>query len=250
MSLHNSLPGSPALTTVRSRFVQKIQQFDVYPKQLEEIKVKSNFGAAVTIFGSIFVLYLLINEVSEFMNPAREDVLIVNHNRDERMKINVRMTFFNLNCKTLTLDVADKFGENQNPATIFKTIQKQPYKGDFTTLWSSLKQEYPNLETFDFEKLLWDTMWADATNTPLAGKGYALFQKVFKNIKAKGRDDGKEGCMLKGYMEVNKVEGNFHLAVGESHSENGGHHHHWAAETRHLGEFSFVALGRRDPASR
>ena len=39
----------------------------------------------------------------------------------------------------LTLDIADKFGENQNPATIFKTVQKQPYKGDFTTLWATRK---------------------------------------------------------------------------------------------------------------
>jgi len=165
-------------------------------------------------------------------------LLVVNHNRDERMKINVRLTFFNLNCKTLTLDIADKFGENQNPATIFKTVQKQPYKGDFPSLWVSLKQEYPNLDTYEFENILWATMWAEATNTPIPGKGFGMFSKVLRTIqqpKTVPRTYGTEGCMLRGYMEVNKVEGNFHLAVGESHSENGGHHHHWAAETRHLG---------------
>lgn len=235
---------SNAVTTIRSRFVHRVQQFDVYPKQLDEIKVKSSWGAAVTIIGVAIVTFLLVSETVEFFNPVREDVLLVNHNRDERMKINVRMTFFNLPCQSVSLDIADKFGENQNPATIFKTVQKQPYKGDFPTLWHSMKEQYGTLDTYDFENLLWEAMWADATNTqPAAGnKGLgrrlgSLFGKMMSNpfLKRALRNDGKEGCMLKGYMEVNKVEGNFHLAVGESHSENGGHHHHWAAETRHLG---------------
>jgi len=42
--------------------------------------------------------------------------------------------------------------------------------------------------------------------------------------------------MLHGYIEVNKVQGNIHIAVGESHVEGGQkHHHHWAAVERKLG---------------
>jgi len=152
---------------------------------------------------------------------------MVNHNRDERMKINVRMTFFNLHCNSLSLDIADKFGENQDPTKIFKTVDKKPYKGDFPALRHAMKEEHPDMPTYEFEEMLWDTMW------PEAGKAAAK-KKKFAKIPPPAAG-AKEGCMLQGHMTVNKVEGNFHLAVGESHSENGGHHHHWAAETRHLG---------------
>lgn len=39
-----------------------------------------------------------------------------------------------------------------------------------------------------------------------------------------------------GYVRVNKVQGNFHIAVGEAHAEHGQrHHHHWSAAVRQLG---------------
>ena len=39
------------------------------------------------------------------------------------------------------------------------------------------------------------------------------------------RSEAGEGCRLTGYMLVNKVAGNFHIAMGETHSRGNGHIH-------------------------
>lgn len=54
-----------------------------------------------------------------------------------------------------------------------------------------------------------------------------------KHPQCKGAET--EGCLVGGKLDVNKVQGNVHIAVGESHVEGGHHHHHWPERVRALG---------------
>ena len=56
------------------------------------------YALAVTIVVFVLLSFLIVSEVRDFYEPSQEDVLMVNHNRGEKMKINLRITFVSLPC--------------------------------------------------------------------------------------------------------------------------------------------------------
>ena len=68
----------------------------------------------------------------------------------------------------------------------------------------------------------------------------------FANVEA------GEGCRVKGYLEVNKVAGNFHIAHGESIVKDGRHIHQFIPAEAHTFNISHtihsISFGRPYPS--
>jgi len=249
---------------MRKGLIKKIKLLDLYPKTTDEIKVRTPVGATVTILGSLLLIFLALSEFRDYVTPTKKHTLTVNYNRDEKMKIMFRMLFTDIPCDVVNIDVTDRFG-GDDIAVETKSFQKLPWKGDFPALKSEMDSGSGAwLKGIDYEDALWSKL-GHRTNIDLPGRGGCMpcyeatgrggirccnscltLKRAF--IQA-GIDESAalqypqcsgqqraDGCMLYGYIEVNKVQGNFHVAVGESHLEAGKkHHHHWPANERKLG---------------
>jgi len=157
--------------------------------------------------------------------------------------------------------VTDRVGEEQ--AGAIAKITKTPFKGDFESVKESVGKNMGWLKRYNFENLLWENLRRkiipknekeclpcyEAEKFPghCCNNCYQLrrsFVEKGMNVQLAERhpqcideaQNGKIGCLLGGQIEVNKVAGNIHIAVGETHSAPGErHHHHWPQEVRSLG---------------
>lgn len=94
----------------KSRFTR----LDAFTKTVDEARVRTTSGGIVTILSLIVVLWLSWGEWIDYRTVIVRPELIVDKGRGERMEIHLNMTFPNVPCELLTLDVMDVSGEQQH----------------------------------------------------------------------------------------------------------------------------------------
>jgi len=230
--------------------LSRLKKFDAYPKTLEDFRVRTFSGAAVSILSGIFILWLFISEFTYYLSTEVQPELLVDTTRGEKLRINMDIVFHNLPCAYLSVDAMDISGEHQLDVdhNIFKKrlgpdgkpISAGPTKQD------SLGDVAP--KTADgkavVEKLPADYCGSCYGAEAVPGtccntceevqeqyrrKGWAftnpdvIEQCVREGFTQKLADQMGEGCQVYGYLLVNKVAGNFHFAPGKSFQQ---HHMH------------------------
>jgi len=242
------------------KIISKVKLLDFYPKTLEEATERTTAGAIVSFIGLSCILFLVISELSEYYTTKKEDVLSVYTSRGEKLPINFRMTFFQLPCEAINIDVTNRFGEEMFSHDVSQDINliKRPWKGQFDNAIEEVgKQGWRNY--YDRELRLWSILGRETVPQTKDRECQSCYdassrQKccnscfTLKTAYAQsGLDPSKadnlpqclspsEGCLVSGYARVDKVQGGFHIAVGQSHSEPGQrHHHHWDVPLRKLG---------------
>jgi len=175
------------------------------------------------------------------------------------MTINLRVVFLALPCDAISMDVSDKLGEEQ----VGVHLEKVPFHGDI----EKLKQQAETSRWWGsvsdvgqaFQNSLWTNMIQFAKREKLnSGQCLPCHEgqrtpgqccNTCMALKKAFIDNGvpldkiviypqcqvHDGCLVAGHIEVNRVGGNFHFAVGDSHVEGGRHHHHWPEVYRKLG---------------
>jgi len=242
---------------LRKKALDSLRQFDVHPKTIEEAKEKSLAGAIVTLIAVFLAFLLILSELGEYLSPNRENVLTVNHNLGEKMKINFRINFLSLPCELIGIDVTDRMGDEQVGV---KTFEKITWKGNFEVEARSVEQYYDRSD-YRFHSRLWDHLREKEAkgNTRACLPCYTAEQRrgqccntcyslkaayAMRGMPVETADtypqcvgeNSQEGCLLGGSLEVNKVGGNWHIAVGDTHTNPGEkHHHHWPEQVRSLG---------------
>jgi len=253
------------INSVMPKILNALKNLDLFPKTVEEAKEKSLAGAIVSLLGFAVITYLAISEFNEYFDVAREDVLSVYTERNQRLPINFRITFFNLPCDAINLDVTNRFGEefmSGNDVNQRIALVKRAWSGNFDQSSSEVtKTEQPLGKTlYERELKLWNILGSqmlvkpqeclpcyDASKLSTKYKccnnclqlkaAYAMTGLSIYDADALPQcQAAPEGCLVSGYTMVDKVQGSFHIAVGQSHSEQGEkHHHHWDAPMRQLG---------------
>jgi len=247
-----------------NKLLSKLKLLDLYPKTVEEAKEKTTSGAIVSVIGFTLITILAISEFSEYNNVEREDVLSVYTERNQRLPINFRITFFNLPCDVINLDLTNRFGEeimSGNDLNSRISLVKRPWSGNFDTTKEEVNRGVFFKSLYDRELKLWNTLGTqlgkhskqeclpcyEAAKFPIKQKccnnclqlktayAYAGLSPVEAEYLPQCQA-APEGCLVSGYAMVDKVQGAFHIAVGQSHSEHGEkHHHHWDQPVRQLG---------------
>jgi hypothetical protein len=93
---------------------KRLKHFDAYSKPLEDFRVRTVSGALITIACTISILVLFIYEWRAYMTIEVDQELFVDITRNQKLTINIDMTFPHLPCDLLSLDVMDVSGETQN----------------------------------------------------------------------------------------------------------------------------------------
>jgi len=239
---------------------ESLKGLDAYPKPLEDFRIKTLGGGAVTIVSTVIMFLLFMSEFYDYLTPRVSEELFVDTSRSHKLRINIDIEFPRVACSYLSMDAMDSSGEHQSSVehNIFKRrldASGNPISEPEKTInlgESSIGKERGTAESST--KLPLDLGNDTAIAVEKCGSCYGAESKVHKccntceevreAYRLKGwamKDPEKieqcagmvedlkkifnEGCQIYGYMEINRVSGSFHIAPGKSFSINHVHVH-------------------------
>eukprot|EP00183_Erythrolobus_madagascarensis_P007091 CAMPEP_0185844114 /NCGR_PEP_ID=MMETSP1354-20130828/399_1 /TAXON_ID=708628 /ORGANISM="Erythrolobus madagascarensis, Strain CCMP3276" /LENGTH=395 /DNA_ID=CAMNT_0028543727 /DNA_START=1 /DNA_END=1188 /DNA_ORIENTATION=+ len=236
---------------------RKVKALDAFPKTLEDVRVQTATGGVVSLVSWCVIAVLMIYEISAFLTPERHVELKVDVSRGEMMRVNLDIDFPAINCEVLGVDALDATGnvqlEIQN--NLFKSkldATGRPIKSSSARTIAERKRAVTP-PTASFTPLPDDycgdcygaasAVKSGCCNTcedvraAYESKGWLLLETenveqclregVHSNITNRLRPG--EGCNIKGFIEVSKVQGNFHISPGHTFDYHGRHLHDMSA---------------------
>jgi hypothetical protein len=254
-----------------SKQTKLLKKVDFFPKTDIDYEIRTERGAQLTVIGYLLMLILILAEFITWtsLNSEANEHIVVDTSIGKRMRVNLNITFMGLHCDDLHLDVIDVAGDSQMDISdnMFKrrlnlqggsigtranrnndavqkveaNIKAAEDKKVQDLLKAALPKDYcgPCYGASESEGDCCNTCddvlqrykkkrWNENAVQPLAeqcireGRG-----KVEPKRMSKG-----EGCNLHGHFTVNRVAGNFHIAMGEGVDRDGRHIHQFLPEDR------------------
>eukprot|EP00906_Rhabdomonas_costata_P008800 RCo012494 len=227
----------------------RIRALDVYPKTLDEFKEKTVTGATISVLSVVSILVLIVSEIQYYRVIDRIDDLYVDTLPEDKLQININITFPQIACEVLHLDTMDGFGEAQ--VNVEQDIHKVPLDHDGDPLPLEKKDAAVAVVQVD-PKYCGPCYGAEerpeqCCNTcgevkeAYRKKGWAInlsgggIEQCAKEVaERESHLFSDHGCVIYGFLKVNKVQGNFHFAPGKSFQMGGSHVHDFLpAELEH-----------------
>lgn len=234
----------------------------MFPKVAQEFTVKTQGGgiASVAAYGLLFILAL--TEVMNWraQNRLENSMAVVDTSLGRKMRININMTFPALACEDLHPSALDVAGDSQ--INIEDTLKKKQLHLDgslFSKLEIDVELNQHRMVQENKKEILRQQLpenycgpcygakeeenqccnTCDEVIEAYQAKRWKtqLLQYTAEQCVREGRDKAEpkrmtkgQGCNLSGYMTVNRVAGNFHVAMGEGIERDGRHIHTYNPE--------------------
>jgi len=237
------------------------KSLDFFPKVERDYTVKTEHGGLVSVVGYVVISILVLSEVISWISHNRSTVdnVVVDTSTNKKMQVNLNVTFPALACVDLHVDVMDVAGDSQ--LDIEDTLVKRrlnlkgiPLEGESSVERANrAKVEQDEKKRLEHEKKH-PGYCGPCYGSKDVGECCQTCEDVISAYKTKrwnsdillgvaeqcvreGRSERKpkkmtkgEGCNLSGYMLVNRVAGNFHIAMGEGVERDGRHIHQFLPE--------------------
>ena len=234
----------------------------MFPKVDSEFKVQTERGGMATMVAFVIIAVLCLAELSAWVaqNRSTTEHISVSTSLGKRMRINMNITFPALACEDLHVDAMDVAGDSQldvDDTLVKKSLRldgtprsqeeikvetnahhaeqkkkeeilKQKLKDDYCgPCFGAQEQDDQCCQTCDelieaYKKKRWKTSVLIYTAEQCIREG--------RDRKEPKRMTKGQGCNLSGYMTVNRVAGNFHIAMGEGIERDGRHIHTFLPE--------------------
>lgn len=225
-------------STAKSDYLSTFRKLDVYPKLEESYSVKTSTGATVSLVSGVIMLVLFLSEFASFMTVTRKDHIVVDTTMGEKLRINFNITFFALTCaevNVVSMDVAGDIHMNIDHG-VFKTrldpstgrpigqafrenITEHKHEEEAAALPADYCGSCYGAATSDDQCC---NSCADVRDA-YSNKGWGIgnLGEVAEQCVREAKNPAMlskagEGCLTHGHVEVNKVSGNFHIALGKT----------------------------------
>ncbi|RWR93007.1 endoplasmic reticulum-Golgi intermediate compartment protein 3 [Cinnamomum micranthum f. kanehirae] len=231
--------------------MRNLRKLDSYPKTNKDFYSRRTIsGGIITLVSAILMLILFISELRLYLLAVTETKLVVNTSRGETLRINFDITFPALACSVVSLDEMDISGEQHFDVRHDIIKKRIDTHGNVIKAWQdgigAPKMEKPlqrhggrleHNETYCGTCYGPEASDEDCCNSceevreAYQKKGWGLSNPdLIDQCKREGflkriKDEEGEGCNIYGFLEVNKVAGNFHFAPGQSFQQSNTHIH-------------------------
>ncbi|GJN02729.1 hypothetical protein PR202_ga20110 [Eleusine coracana subsp. coracana] len=229
--------------------LSKLRSLDAYPKVNEDFYSRTLSGGIITLASSIVMLLLFVSELRTplaprfpppfalapprsrtgyavsglYLHAVTETTLRVDTSRGEQLRINFDVTFPALQCSIISLDAMDISGLEHLDVKhdIFK--QRIDAHGNVIATRQDavggMKSDGQCCNTCEDVREAYRKKGWGVSNPDLLDQ--CKREGFLQSIK----DEEGEGCNIYGFIEVNKVAGNFHFAPGKSFQQSNVHVH-------------------------
>ncbi|XAR48570.1 hypothetical protein NMG60_11031436 [Bertholletia excelsa] len=232
------------------QIMSRIRSLDAYPKINEDFYSRTLSGGVITLTSSIVMLLLFLSELRLYLHAVTETQLLVDTSRGETLRINFDVTFPALPCSILSVDAMDISGEQH------LDVRHDIIKKRLDIHGNVIETRQEGIGAPKIEKPLQRHGGRLEHNETYCGSCYGAemhddeccnsCEEVREAYRKKGwglsnpdlidqckregflqriKDEEGEGCNIYGFLEVNKVAGNFHFAPGKSFHQAGVHVH-------------------------
>lgn len=242
-----------------------ILSLDAFAKTVEDARVKTASGGFITLGCIVTLITLIFSEWRNFNEIELKPELVVDRDRAHKLDINLDITFPDLPCDIMSLDIMDVSGETQLDVASygFKKIRLDPSGAEIESVELKLNSGeggatnvpddycgpcYGSKDQSQNEgKPLSEQVCCndcDSVRRAYASQGWAFYDG--KNVEqceregyvSKIQDRLAEGCRVIGSAKLNRINGNLHFAPGASFS-SGNRHVHDLSLYQKTGDFSF-----------
>mmetsp|Transcript_49667 Transcript_49667/g.94914 ORF Transcript_49667/g.94914 Transcript_49667/m.94914 type:complete len:344 (-) Transcript_49667:178-1209(-) len=182
-----------------------LRSLDMYARAEEHLTTQTLSGALVSLAGLSLMVILFVAELMHFLSPHTVHHLQVDDTRGEVLAIHLNLSFPALPCGLLSLDALDMSGKHE------VDIDTTLYKTRMDSHGAAISSEKIDLDS------------DDGSHPPSPTEPDAHGHNHHHNFRAGGNADTVnklkeslargEGCNIAGYLEVERVAGNFHVSV-------------------------------------
>ncbi|CAO3607272.1 unnamed protein product [Cunninghamella blakesleeana] len=230
---------------VSKSFINRFKRLDAYAKTLDDFRVVTTTGGTVTLISAAIIIFLVFIETWSYLTPVFEPEIIVDGGKMEKLPINFDITFPNIPCHFLSLDIMDESGQHitNYEHDVFKIRLDEKGKAIHvekqTKLSNTLAKEHADLQS-EGENECGSCYGAGSENEccnscedvrkAYEKTGWAFKPSDFKQCVKEGivetvNNQAHEGCRMHGQLLVNKLKGNFHFSPGQGFNYGGQHIH-------------------------
>ncbi|EDK39286.2 hypothetical protein PGUG_03384 [Meyerozyma guilliermondii ATCC 6260] len=244
----------------------KLLSFDAFAKTVEDARVRTPAGGIITLICVIVVLYLIRNEYSEYTSIINRPELVVDRDINKKLEINLDISFPDIPCDVLTMDILDVSGDLQvdllsSGFEKFRLLKDGSEIRDESPVMSSAGEleerargrapdgscgscygALPQDENSDY-----CCNDCETVRLAYAQKAWGFFDG--ENIEQCEREgyvarlnekiNNFEGCRIKGTGKINRISGNLHFAPGASFTAPGSHFHDLSLFNKYDDKFTF-----------
>lgn len=236
---------------------KRLKHFDAYPKTLEDFRVKTLGGAFITLFCTILIVFLFALEWKAYTTIEIDQELFVDLTRNQKLTININMTLHKLPCGLVSVDAGDASGESSHDVSkglkkVAVDIHNQkvkvttPKTTDPTTTTAARNDTCLSCYGAENKELgIKCCNTCASVRTAYTAKKWQFVPQTISQcikeyeqnnvqVKIKSKVDVEkllesgEGCRLEGFLTVNKIAGNIHVAPGITFEDNHMHYHNMA----------------------
>ena len=220
--------------TTTKRMSALLKSLDANPKLKEDYARQSTSGVIITLVCGALCLLLFLGEFFAYRTTKVVSELRVNpmgvHSvtpNAERLKIDIDITFHSMACNLITLDTSDKAGE-QHYDVHDGHIEKRRVDKDGKPIDATFTSEKPNKHKEMVQALekmnQTDSVVGNETALQKQDRAHRFagvfgFESMLKEAFPEGienafRNEVREVCEVKGYLEVNRVPGRISISPG------------------------------------